>query len=87
MTSRSDLERILLEALADEPGYVVDLAGAVDEHPVTVEKACDRLREGGDIRSIGPRRYEITATGRRRLGAVGPATSVSDGRTETESRP
>lgn len=87
MTSRRDLERRVLEALADEPDYVVDLAAQVDDHPITVEQACERLRADGDIRSIGARRYEITASGRRRLADVGPATSGSGVRTETESRP
>lgn len=87
--SRRELERELLEVLADgAPRYVVDLAAAVDEHPVTVEHACDRLRDDGDIRSIGCGRYDITAAGRRQLAtAVQPAPSGSDGRAETKGRP
>ncbi|MBZ6495903.1 MarR family transcriptional regulator [Natrinema longum] len=81
--SRRQLERTVLEALADgEPRYAVDLAARIDEHPVTVEGACDRLHENGGIRSVGCRRYEITATGHRRLADVQPATSGSDVRTE-----
>ncbi|SEP98103.1 hypothetical protein [Natrinema salaciae] len=85
--SRTDLEREILDALVDTPQYAVDLAAEIDEHPVAVEQACDRLRDAAAVRSLGCRRYEITATGRRRLADVGPATGGSDGRTETESRP
>lgn len=85
--SRTDIERKILETLADEPHYVVDLAARIDEHPVTVEGASERLRDAGEIRSTRCRRYEITAVGRRRLADVGPATGGSEAPTETESRP
>ncbi|MFD1564194.1 MarR family transcriptional regulator [Haloarchaeobius amylolyticus] len=72
------LERELLAVLADEgPLYVVDLAATVDEHPVTVEHACDRLRDDGDIRSVGGRQYEVTASGHRRLADTEPTPSGS----------
>ncbi|WP_226006694.1 MarR family transcriptional regulator [Natrinema salinisoli] len=86
MTFRRALERRVLDALVDDPSYVVDLAAEVKDHPITVEQACERLQADGAIRSIGGRRYEITASGRRQLADVGPATSGSDVRTETESR-
>jgi len=42
------LEREILDALADgTPSYAVDLAATIDEHPVAVEHACDRLHEDG----------------------------------------
>ncbi|MGQ3413136.1 MarR family transcriptional regulator [Natrinema sp. LN54] len=85
--SRQRLERTVLDALADEsPRYVVDLAAVIDEHPITVEQACDRLRDGENVRSVGCRRYEITAAGRRRVDDAQPATGESAVSTETESR-
>ena len=85
--TRRELERSILEALADEaPLYVVDLAAAIDEHPVTVGHACDRLRDAGDIRSIGCQRYDITASGWRRFADVQQATDAADVRTGTEGR-
>ncbi|SEV88338.1 hypothetical protein [Natrinema salifodinae] len=85
---RRALERAVLDALADEaPLYVVDLAATIDEHPVTVEHVCDRLHERGAIRSIGCRRYDLTASGRRRLTEVPPARNGADVPTETEGRP
>lgn len=85
--SRQRLERTVLDALADEsPRYVVDLAAAIDEHPIAVEQACDRLRGEEDVRSIGCRRYEITAAGRRRVDDAQPATSRSAVSAETERR-
>ncbi|MDF9747043.1 MarR family transcriptional regulator [Natrinema salsiterrestre] len=87
MTSRRALERRVLDSLVDDPSSVVDLAAQVDDHPITVEGACERLQADGAIRSIGGRRYEITASGRRQLADVGPATGGSDARSERESRP
>ncbi|WP_226479192.1 MarR family transcriptional regulator [Natrinema amylolyticum] len=84
--SREELERSILEVLADEgPSYVVDLAAAIDEHPVAVDHACERLRDEEAVRSIGCRRYEVTAAGNRRLD-VRPATGGADSRPETEGR-
>ena len=85
--TRRKLEWDVLEVLDDQaPLYVVDLAAAIDEHPITVEQACDRLRDEGDIRSIGSRRYDITVSGRRQLTGVQPASGGSEVRTETEGR-
>ncbi|WP_254523763.1 MarR family transcriptional regulator [Natrinema caseinilyticum] len=85
--SRRQLERTILDSLADSgPLYVVDLAAAVDEHPLTIEQACERLHDAADIRPIGCRRYDITATGHRRLSDVKPMSSGSDVQTRTEGR-
>ena len=84
--NRRELERVILEALAERPQYVVDLAATIDEHPVTVEQACKRLYAAEEIRSIGSRRYDITAAGRRRLADVDPIATGTDVRTETEGR-
>ena len=73
------LERELLAVVADEgPLYAVDLAATVDEHPLTVEHACDRLHDEGDIRSVGGRQYEITVSGRRRLAETEPTPNGSE---------
>ncbi|WP_254764161.1 MarR family transcriptional regulator [Natrinema marinum] len=85
MTSRTDLEREILETLADSgPLYVVDLAADIDEHPLTVDDACDRLLDERDIRSIGCRRYEITGAGCARLAEEKRVTSNSDVRSRRE---
>ncbi|WP_222918895.1 MarR family transcriptional regulator [Natrinema sp. SYSU A 869] len=85
--SRDELEETILETLADEgPSYVVDLAAVIDEHPVAVDHACERLHDEDATRSIGCRRYDITAAGYRRLDDVRPATGGSDGRAGTERR-
>ncbi|ELY85934.1 hypothetical protein [Natrinema altunense] len=66
--TRRELEWTVLAALAERsPCYVVDLAAAIDEHPVAVETVCASLRDRGELRSIGYRRYDVTAAGRRQL--------------------
>lgn len=85
MTARNELEREILEALADAgPLYVVDLAAEIDEHPLTVENACDRLQGEDELRSIGCRRYDITGTGRTRLAEANGLTGGRDGRSRRE---
>ncbi|MDS0477943.1 MarR family transcriptional regulator [Natrinema sp. 1APR25-10V2] len=85
MTARNDLECEILEALADAgPLYVVDLAADIDEHPLTVENACGRLRGDGEIRSIGCQRYDITGTGCARLAERNQLAGGSDGRSRRE---
>ena len=72
------LEQEILAALVDEgPLSAVDLAAMLDEHPLTVEQACDRLCEQGDIRSVGSRRYELVASGRHQLTDAEPTRSDS----------
>ncbi len=72
------LEREILMALADEgPLSAVDLAGMIDEHPLTVEQACDRLCDKGDIRSVGSRRYELATSDRHQLTDAEPTRSGS----------
>ena len=74
------LERAILAALVDEgPLSTVDLAGMTDEHPLTVEQACDRLCDRGDIRPIGSRRYELVASRRQQLTDAEPTRSGSGG--------
>ncbi|ELZ08165.1 hypothetical protein C478_19127 [Natrinema thermotolerans DSM 11552] len=81
-------DRPILEVLAaDGPLAVVDLAAAIDAHPVTVDHVCDRLYERDEVRLIGGQRYEITAAGRRRLADETPVATDPDVRTGTESRP
>ncbi|WP_408958246.1 MarR family transcriptional regulator [Natrinema sp. 74] len=85
MTSRIAIEREILEALADVgPLYVVDLAAEIDEHPLTVDDACDHLRRANEVRSIGCRRYEITGTGHARLAETNQLAGESDGRSRRE---
>ena len=74
------LEREILMALADEgPLSAVDLAGMIDKHPLTVEQACDRLCDQGDIRSVGSRRYELAASGQHQFTDAEPTRSGSGG--------
>lgn len=74
------LERELLATLVDEgPLSTVDLAAMLDEHPLTVEQACDRLCEQGDIRSVGSRRYEPVTSGQQQLTDAEPTRSGSGG--------
>lgn len=81
------LEQEILDALADgTPSYVVDLAATIDEHPVAVEHACDRLHEDGSVRSIGCQRYAITASGRHQIAGTNPLPVESETPTETEGR-
>jgi len=72
------LEREILMALADEgPLSAVDLAGMIDKHPLTVEQACDRLCDQGDIRSVGSRRYELAASGQHQFTDAEPTRNGS----------
>jgi len=81
-------DRPVLETLAaDGPLAVVDLAAAIDAHPVTVDHVCDRLHERDEVRLIGGQRYAITAAGRRRLTDETPVATDPDVRTGTEGRP
>lgn len=58
---------ILSELAGRPPTPVVDIAERLDEHPVTVETACDRLQEHGRIRLAGHGLYTLTDDGRREL--------------------
>jgi|GEM_PF-624013 len=72
------LEREILMALVDEgPLSAVDLAAMIDEHPLTVEQACNRLCDQGDIRSVGSRRYELATSDRHQLTDTEPTPSGS----------
>jgi DNA-binding Lrp family transcriptional regulator len=63
----TDLRRAVLAALAaDGPLDIVELAERIDDHPLTVDRVCTRLRRDGAIRTIGGGRYCLTARGRER---------------------
>jgi predicted transcriptional regulator len=58
----------VLETLADRsPCHVMEIATAVDGHPITVDQACTHLHNAECIRPLGRGLYEITAEGERRL--------------------
>lgn len=53
-------ERRILRHLADRgPVDVVDLAAALEDHPMTVELACERLHEKELVRLVGSSRYHL----------------------------
>lgn len=63
-----ELEAPILRAIDDRPPvHLIDLAEAVDGHPVAVERACARLDEDGYIRPAPQGLYTLTDAGRRRL--------------------
>jgi len=65
-----ELEAAILRAVDDRPPvHLIDLADAVDDHPVAVERACARLDEDGYIRPAPEGLYTLTGAGRRRLAA------------------
>lgn len=84
----SRTERDVLDALTEDgPLATVDLAAAIDEHPLTVDHVCTRLHEAGYLRLIGGQRYEVTASGRRQRTDETLLTGDADGRAGAESRP
>ncbi|QLG47920.1 MarR family transcriptional regulator [Natrinema halophilum] len=83
----SQLQRSILVTLADSgPLYVVDIAAAVNEHPLTIEQACNRLHEADVIHPIGCRRYDVTSAGYQQLTDVKQMSSRSDVRSKSEGR-
>ncbi|AHF98745.1 hypothetical protein HALLA_07630 [Halostagnicola larsenii XH-48] len=57
---RMTTERRILRHLAERgPLDVVDLATALEDHPMTVELACERLHEKERVRLIGTGRYRL----------------------------
>ncbi|GAB7095197.1 hypothetical protein JCM30237_23500 [Halolamina litorea] len=69
-TDREDdgLELAVLGAIdARPPVHMIDLADAVGEHPVAVERVCSRLHEDGYIRPDTHGLYTPTEAGRQRL--------------------
>lgn len=62
------LDWLTLDVLADRsPIHVLEIAERTEEHPVSVDLACARLHDEGDIRSVGLGQYELTEQGRQRL--------------------
>ncbi len=58
----------ILETLADRsPCHVMEVAKAVDRHPITVDQTCARLYNDECIRPLGRGLYEITEEGEQRL--------------------
>lgn len=57
---RRETERRTVRALETRgPLDVVDLATALETHPMTVEIACERLRERDCVRLVGSSRYRL----------------------------
>lgn len=58
----------VLETLADRsPLHVMEIANAVDGHPITVDQTCAHLNSDECIRPFGRGLYEITEEGEQRL--------------------
>jgi DNA-binding IclR family transcriptional regulator len=58
----------VLESLADRsPRHVMEIANAVDRHPITVDQICTRLHNEECIRPAGRGLYELTDVGENRL--------------------
>ena len=65
--NNSRVELVVLDALANQSSlHVMEISDATSEHPVTVDLACARLHENGDIASVGIGLYDITEQGLRR---------------------
>jgi Mn-dependent DtxR family transcriptional regulator len=63
-----DIEAAILHVIDDRPPvHLIDLADAVDEEPIAVERACTQLDEDGYIRPAPQGLYTLTDAGRRRL--------------------
>ncbi|GAB7018339.1 transcriptional regulator [Halostagnicola bangensis] len=52
-------QRILRQLSEREPLDVAELASVLEDHPMTVEVACDRLHKRGRVRLIGSGRYRL----------------------------
>ncbi len=58
----------VLETLVDRsPCHVMEIANAVDGHPITVDQTCAHLHNDECIRPLGRGLYEITGEGEQRL--------------------
>lgn len=66
--SKKQLESAILRALSDRTAlHVMDLAEQIEEHPLTVDKACAQLHEDGYITTSSHGIYDVTTYGERRL--------------------
>lgn len=61
-------ERKILETLAKHGlWHVMAIAQDVDDHPISVDRTCTRLYNGGHIYPCGRGQYRLTDIGRQRL--------------------
>lgn len=65
--SRRSLLRLLDER---GPTAVTSLAATLDEHPVTVTKACTELQRDGHVRQVSEGVYVITEDGEAHLATL-----------------
>lgn len=62
------VEREILAALADEGSlHVRELNATLTAHPASVDQACSRLHDEGNVAPVGLGVYELTEQGRRLL--------------------
>ena len=52
-------QRILTQLSNREPLDVVELASVLEDHPMTVEVACERLHKRGHVQLVGSGRYRL----------------------------
>jgi predicted transcriptional regulator len=58
----------VLETLADQSAcHVMEVANAIDGHPITVDQTCAQPHNDGCIRQLYRGLYEITERGEQRL--------------------
>lgn len=66
--NEDQIERKILATLAEHgPLYVMRIALEVDDHPISVDRTCTRLYNGGHIYPCGRGQYRLTDNGRQRL--------------------
>lgn len=59
---------MILEALAECGSlHATEIVDEIDKHPITVDRACARLHQVGQIHSIGCGHYRLTNCGEQRL--------------------
>jgi predicted transcriptional regulator len=66
--SRDQQEREILVTFAEHgPLHVMEVAQKVDNHPLSVDRACARLYDGGHISPFSHGYYRLTDHGQQRL--------------------
>ncbi len=61
-------ERKILATLAEHgPLHVMAIAREVDDHPISVDRTCTRLYNGGHIHPCGRGQYRLTNHEQQRL--------------------
>jgi DeoR/GlpR family transcriptional regulator of sugar metabolism len=66
------------------PCHVVKLAALLNEHPIPIDRTCDRLQQEGQLQRQHGGVYAITATGRSLLETTTQASETdapTDGKT------